>query len=41
MKIWVTGSQRYRSFEERLIPEDTLNEMQQAAPATFADRSRT
>ena len=28
--IWVSGSRRYRSFEERLISEDTLDELQQA-----------
>ncbi len=34
--IWVTGSRRYRSFEERLISEDTLNELQQAGTLPIA-----
>ncbi|MGO9421671.1 MAG: Tn3 family transposase, partial [Roseiarcus sp.] len=26
--VWVTGSRRYRSFEERLISQETLRELQ-------------
>ena len=29
-EVWVTGSRGYRSFEERLISEDTLAQLQQA-----------
>ena len=36
--IWVSGSRRYRSFEKRLISEDTLDELQHAGDA--ADRGR-
>jgi TnpA family transposase len=28
-EVWVTGSQRYRSFEERLISKETMQELQQ------------
>lgn len=35
-EIWVAGSRRYRSFEERLISEDTLDEMQQAGTLPIA-----
>ena len=34
--IRVTGSRRYRSFEERLISEDTLNQLQQAGTLPIA-----
>ena len=34
--IWVSGSRRYRSFEERLISEDTLDKLQQAGMLQFA-----
>ena len=34
--IWVSGSRRYRSFEERLISEDTLDELQQAGTLPIA-----
>ena len=34
--VWVTGSRRYRSFEERLISEDTLNQLQQAGTLPIA-----
>jgi TnpA family transposase len=34
--VWVTGSRRYRSFEERLISEATLNQLQQAGTLPIA-----
>ena len=34
--IWVSGSRRYRSFEERLISEDTLDKLQQAGTLPIA-----
>ena len=34
--IWVSGSRRYRSFEERLISEGTLDELQQAGTLPIA-----
>ena len=34
--IWVSGSLRYRSFEERLISEDTLDKLQQAGTLPIA-----
>ena len=34
--VWVTGSRRYRSFEERLISEETLNNLQQAGTLPIA-----
>ncbi len=37
--IWVSGSRRYRSFDERLISEDTLEELQQAGMLPIAVES--
>ena len=34
--VWATSSRRYRSFEERLISENTLNELQQAGTLPIA-----
>ena len=34
--VWVTGSRRYRSFEERLISEETLNDLQLAGTLPIA-----
>jgi TnpA family transposase len=34
--VWVTGSRRYRSFEERLISEDTLKQLQQSGTLPIA-----
>ena len=34
--VWVTGSRQYRSFEERLISVQTLQEMQQAGTLPIA-----
>ena len=34
--VWVTGSRRYRSFEERLISEETLHDLQQAGTLPVA-----
>jgi TnpA family transposase len=34
--VWVSGSRRYRSFEERLISEDTLTKLQQAGTLPIA-----
>ncbi len=34
--VWVTGSRRYRSFEERLISEETLDELQQSGTLPIA-----
>ena len=34
--VWVTGSRQYRSFEERLISKETLQELQQAGTLPVA-----
>ena len=34
--VWVTGSRQYRSFEERLISRETLQELQQAGTLPVA-----
>ena len=34
--VWVTGSRQYRSFEERLISVETLQELQQAGTLPIA-----
>ena len=35
-EVWVTGSRRYRSFEERLISEDTMAKLQLAGTLPIA-----
>src|SRR5260370_20052011 len=34
--VWVVGSRRYRSFEERLISRETLRELQQSGTLPVA-----
>lgn len=34
--VWVAGSRQYRSFEERLIPKETLRDLQQAGTLSVA-----
>ena len=34
--VWVAGSRRYRSFEERLISTETLQELQQTGTLPVA-----